>query len=43
VVEQAGLELREAAGLAVADDLLHLSFEDGEVGEDLGFKVGHFV
>ena len=42
VVEQPRLQQGEPAGLAVADDLLHLGFEDGEVGEDLGFKVGHF-
>ena len=41
VVEHAGFELREAAGLAVADHFFHLGFEDGEVGENGGFEVGH--
>jgi hypothetical protein len=41
VIVDAGFEVGEAAGLAVAEDFLHLRFEDAEVGEDLGFKVGH--
>jgi hypothetical protein len=41
VIEHAGFELGEAAGLTVADNLFHLGFEDGQVGEDDGFEIGH--
>jgi hypothetical protein len=36
------LELAQAAGLSVADEGAHLLLEDGEVGEDLSFKFGHW-
>ena len=35
------LEFAQAAGLSVAEEFFHLRFEDGKIGEDLGFEIGH--
>jgi hypothetical protein len=42
VVEDTGLDVGDAAGLAVADQILHLGFQYGQVGEDLCFEFSHF-
>jgi hypothetical protein len=43
VAHDAVFDGAEAGGLADAHDLLHLGLQDGEVGEDLSFKICHFV
>jgi hypothetical protein len=35
------LEFVQTSGLAVAKQGRHLRFQDGKIGEDLGFKIGH--
>jgi hypothetical protein len=43
VARDAFFQFAKAAGLSVAEKLAHLRLEDGEIGEDLGFEVRHFV
>jgi hypothetical protein len=43
VLMHTAFQLREAAWLSVAQELLHLALKNIQVGQDLTFKVGHLA